>query len=154
MLVQRLVNQYKVSTRQACEAMILTRSVWYYKSIRRSDVADRRRIGEIANTRIRYGVNRIHALSKREGWKDNKKRIHRIYKGERPNLCSNSPRRSKVAAHRIERLNPIKPQQCWSMDFVADQLFNGRKFRVLTLLIILVASALQPGSDNPSKESM
>ncbi|MFN7584594.1 MAG: IS3 family transposase, partial [Bacteroidota bacterium] len=24
--------------------------------------------------------------------------------------------------------------QCWSMDFVADQLFNGRKFRVLTLV--------------------
>ena len=134
MLVQRLVDQYKVSTRQACEAMMLTRSVWYYKSIRRSDVAVRRRIVEIANTRIRYGVNRIHALLKREGWKDNKKRIHRIYKEEGLNLRSKRPRRSKVAAHRMERPSLIKPHQCWSMDFVADQLFNGRKFRVLTLV--------------------
>jgi len=59
---------------------MLTRSVWYYKSVRRSDVAVRRRIVGIANTRIRYGVNRIHALLKREGWKENKKRICRIYK--------------------------------------------------------------------------
>ena len=26
------------------------------------------------------------------------------------------------------------PPQCWSMDFVADQLFDGRKFRALTLV--------------------
>jgi len=34
----------------------------------------------------------------------------------------------------MERPSLIKPLQCWSMDFVADQLFNGRKFRVLTLV--------------------
>jgi len=86
MLVKRLMDQYKVSTRQACEAMMLTHSVWYYKSVRRSDVAVRWRIVEIANTRIRYGVNHIHSLLKREGWKDNKKRIHLIYKEEGLNL--------------------------------------------------------------------
>jgi putative transposase len=114
--------------------MMLTRSVWYNKSVRRSDVDFRRRIVEIANNRIRYGVNRIRALLKREGCKDNKKRIHRIYKEEGLNLRSKRPRRSKVAAHRMERPNLIKPHQFWSMDFVADQLFNGQKFRVLTLV--------------------
>jgi hypothetical protein len=48
---------------------MLTRSVWYYKSVRRSDKAVRRRIVEIANTRIRYGVNRSYVLLRREGWK-------------------------------------------------------------------------------------
>jgi putative transposase len=67
MVVQRLVDQYKVSSRQACEAVMLTSSVWYYKSVRRSDKAVRRRIVEIANTRIRYGVNRIYVLLRREG---------------------------------------------------------------------------------------
>lgn len=102
MVVQRLVGQYKVSTRQACEAVMLTRSVWYYKSVRRSDKAVRRRIIEITNTRIRYGVNRIYVLLRRECWKDNKKRVHRIYKEEWLNLRSKRPRRSKVAAHRME----------------------------------------------------
>ena len=39
-----------------------------------------------------------------------------------------------MAAHRIERPNLTAPHQCWSMDFVADQLFDGRKFRALTLV--------------------
>jgi len=126
---------------------MLTRSVWYYKSVRRSDVAVRRCIVDITNTSIRYGVCRIHALLKCEGWKDNNKRIHRIYKLERLNLRSKSSSRSKVAAYRMKRRSLIKPHECWSMNFVEYQLFNGRKFRVLTL----VDSALQPGSVSPSK---
>lgn len=39
---------------------MLNRAVWYYKSYKRSDKAVRSRIVEIANTRDRYGVNRIH----------------------------------------------------------------------------------------------
>lgn len=83
--------------------MMLNRAAWYYKTTKRSDKAVRSRIVEIANTRIRYGVNRIHVLLRREGWKDNKKRVHRIYKEEGLNLRSKRPRRSKVAAHRMER---------------------------------------------------
>jgi putative transposase len=123
-----------VSTQKACQAVLLNRAAWYYKSCKRSDKAVRSRIVEIANTRVRYGVNRIHVLLRREGWKDNKKRIHRIYKEEGLNLRSKRPRRSKVAAHRMERPKDVNLHQCWSMDFVADQLFNGRKFRVLTLV--------------------
>jgi putative transposase len=52
---------------------MLNRSLWSYKSFRRSDKAVRSSIVEIANTRIRYVVNRIHVLLRREGWKDKKK---------------------------------------------------------------------------------
>lgn len=82
---------------------MLNRAAWYYKPYKRSDNAVRIPIVEIANTRVRYGVNRIHVLLRREGWKDNKKRIHRIYKEEGLNLRSKRPRRSKVAVHRMER---------------------------------------------------
>lgn len=133
-MVQRLIDQYRVSTKKACAALQLHRSIWYYKSVRRSDKAVRKRIVEIAAARVRYGVNRIHVLLRREGWKDNKKRVHRIYKEEGLNLRRKRPRRSKVAAHRMERPSTNNLHQCWSMDFVADQLFDGRKFRVLTLV--------------------
>lgn len=113
---------------------MLNRVDWYYKSCKRSNKAVRSHIVEIANTRVRYGVNRIHVLLRREGWKDNKKWIHRIYKEEGLNLRSKRPRRSKLAAHRMESPKDVNLHECWSMDFVADQLFNGRKFRVLTLV--------------------
>ena len=39
------------------------------------------RIREIAETRIRYGVLRIHILLRHEGWLVNHKKTHRIWKG-------------------------------------------------------------------------
>jgi hypothetical protein len=48
------------------------------------------------------------------------------------NLCSDSiPRHS-----RRERFHPTGPNQVWSMDFVADQLADGRRFRSLTVVDI------------------
>jgi putative transposase len=102
--------------------------------LRREDRAVRERIKEIAAARLRYGYPRIYTLLRREGWKDNKKRVHRIYKEEGLNLRSKRPRRNKAAAHRLERPGLERMYQCCSMDFVADQLFDGRKFRALTLV--------------------
>jgi putative transposase len=133
-LAQGLQQDYQVSIQRACQVIRLFRSAWYYRSRRRDDRAVRERIKEIAAIRVRYGYNRIHTLWRREGWKDNRKRVHRIYKEEGLNLRSKRPRRNKAAAHRLERPGPERLYQCCSMDFVADQLFDGRKFRVLTLV--------------------
>jgi putative transposase len=58
----------------------------------------------------------------------------RIYKQEGLNLRSKRPRRSKSAAHRMERKQVSNINQCWSMDFVADQTCDRRKFRALTVV--------------------
>jgi putative transposase len=110
------------------------RSNWHYKPKGREDRPLRQRIKEIAAARVRYGMWRIYVLLRREGFKDNHKRVHRIYKEEGLNLRSKRPRRSKSAAHRLERNENNCLHHCWSMDFVSDQLFDGRKFRALTIV--------------------
>ncbi len=50
------------------------------------------------------------------------------------NLRSKRPRRNRTAAHRLDRPELSSIHQCWSMDFVADQLFDGRKIRALTVV--------------------
>ena len=134
MLAQRLIDQYRVSKQRACQFIKLHRSAMYYIKCKRDDEAIRKRITEIAQTRIRYGFQRIHTLLRREGWKDNLKRVYRIYKEEGLNLRIKRPRRNKSAAHRLDRPELQGPFQVWSMDFVADQLFDGRKFRALTIV--------------------
>lgn len=129
-----LQDQYQASLHKVCSLIGLSRSVWYYTASRRDDKPIRMRIKEIAEARVRYGFWRIWILLKREGWNDNHKRIYRIYKEEGLNLRSKRPRRSKSGAHRLDRLELTGVHQCWSMDFVADQLFDGRKFRALTLV--------------------
>jgi len=108
--------------------------MWYYKKIGRDDQVLRKRIKEIAETRVRYGCERIFTLLRREGWKDNHKRVYRLYNLEGLNLRSKRPKRNRAGAHRMERVPASCLHECWSMDFVADQLFDGRKFRSLTIV--------------------
>ena len=89
---------------------------------------------EIASTRVRFGFWRIYLLLRREGWKVNHKRIYRLYKAEGLNLMTKRPRRRKAAANRMDRIVLTRPNQSWSMDFVSDALFDGRKFRALTVV--------------------
>jgi len=89
---------------------------------------------EIASTRVRFGFWRIYVLLRREGWKVNHKRIYRLYKAEGLNLRTKRPRRRKAAANRMDRIVLTRPNQSWSMDFVSDALFDGRKFRALTVV--------------------
>jgi putative transposase len=128
-LCNYLVDRYRVSVRRSCSVMLLSHCMYYYRHHRREDRVLRSRIGEIAIARIRYGYGRIYILLRREGWRDNKKRVYRVYKEEGLNLRSKRPRRSKAGAHRLERPAGVGLHQVWSMDFVSDALFDRRRFR-------------------------
>ena len=146
-VAQELIKDYKVSGRRACAVIMMQRSALYYQHHRREDGPVRERIRDIAESRVRYGFWRIHVVLRREGWHDNHKRTYRIYREEGLNLRSKRPRRSKSAAHRLDRPDLDGLYQCCSMDFVADQLFDGRKFRALTLVdnFSRECLAIQPG---------
>ena len=83
---------------------------------------------------MRYDFRRIHSLPRREGFKDNHKRVHRIYKEKGLNLRSKRPMRARSAAHRLELPASNELNHCSSMDFVQDARFNGQKFRYLTIV--------------------
>ena len=92
------------------------------------------KINEIAKTRVRYGYKRIHVLLRREGWSVNHKRVYRIYCEEGLNLRTKKPKRRKSAAQRVQRPPATFLNESWSMDFVTDSLFNGHRFRSLTIV--------------------
>ena len=127
-LAGMLLTEYRVSERRACATVLLARTVYRYVNQPRDDRPVRQRMKEIAETRVRYGFARIHILLRREGWRDNHKRTYRIYKEEGLNLRSKRPRRNKTAAHRQQRPLLTGPHQCWSMDFVSDQILTGENF--------------------------
>lgn len=130
----QLSRNYKVSVRKSSRVMMLGQSGMYYKAHRRDDQPLRQRMKEIADTRVRYGLERVFILLRREGWRDNHKRTYRVYIEEGLNLRSKRPRRSKTAANRLERLVNTGLYECFSMDFVSDALFNGNRFRALTVV--------------------
>lgn len=81
-------------------------------------------------------------LLKREGWQLGKNQAFRLYQEEQLQLRSKLPKRRKMVVCRQVRIKPTQPNQVWSMDFVADQLANGAKFRTLTIIDVFSKEAL------------
>jgi putative transposase len=72
-------------------------------------------------------------MLKRERLVINHKRTERIYHEE--GLALRKKRRRKGAAGaRVVMPPPQKPNERWSMDFVADSTVNGRRFRALAIV--------------------
>lgn len=65
---------------------------------------------------------------------DNVKRVYRLYREEGLSLRLKRPRRNKAAQRRQPKQLAHAINQIWSMDFVADALFDGRKLRMLTVV--------------------
>jgi len=99
-----MMDDYRITIRRACTLVLLLRSMWYYQAQAWDEQAIRRRMREIAMTRVRYGLDRIHILLRREGWRDSRNRVYRLYKLEGLNLRSKRPRRSRSCSHRLDRI--------------------------------------------------
>ena len=134
-MAQKAVQQYGVSIRLACLIFSVSQTCYRYKA--KMDVENE----TIANWLLRltdnhrnwgFGLCYLY-LRNVKGFKWNHKRVYRIYKELELNLRI-KPRK---------RLNREKPEplavpnsinEVWSMDFMHDQLSDGRSFRILNVI--------------------
>lgn len=137
-----MVVSYRTSERQTCDALGFPRSTQRYHSVAEPQHALRIRLKDLASVRIGYGYRRLHVLLRREGWEVNHKRIYRLYRQEGLGLRKKLPRRRVACVKRELRPTATEKNECWSMDFVSDQLFDGRRLRVLVIV------------DNHTRESL
>ena len=146
--VRHLQRRYSVSERRGCEVTGTHRSTCRYESVRPSQAALRQKIRDLAQSRIRYGYKRIHILLRRQGIHVNRQRVHRLYCEEGLQIRARRSRRPVTAAsRRPPRTRPQEPNVAWSMDFVSDQLADGRRFRALTVVDVYTRESLavEPG---------
>ena len=64
----------------------------------------------------------------------NHKKVYRLYRLEELMMQPKRPRRHVSACRRMVRVSASYPNESWSMDFMSDALFNGQRFRLLTLV--------------------
>jgi len=141
-IVDYLKSRYSTSERRACRLVGLARRVYSYKSCKDPHTALRQRMRELAVTRMRYGYRKIGVLLKREGFRHSTGVIYRIYREEGLGLRYRPGRRSKAQVTRPQRKPAVRPNQAWSLDFVADQLANGTRFRCLTIVDVFTRECL------------
>ena len=128
-----LVEAYEMSERRACRAIGADRSSMRYEARRPDDAALRTRLRELAYERRRFGSRRLHALLRREGHLVNRKRVQRLYVEERLHVCRRRGRKRALGV-RAPIAVPDRARARWSVDFVHDQMTDGRRFRVLAVV--------------------
>jgi putative transposase len=134
------VAEHGFSQRRACRLIEVDP-----KTVRRQPTADapevRQRLRELAGERRRFGYRRLGILLAREGMGMNHKKLLRLYREE--GLAVRRRRgRKRATGTRAPMAVPQGPNQRWSLDFVADALSWGRRFRVLAVVDDFTREAL------------
>jgi putative transposase len=125
---------YQASERRALRVFRWPRSTHRHRSLKDPQLALRLRLRELAATRVAYGYRRLQILLQREGWHVNHKRIYRLYRAEGLVMRRKTPRRRVACVKREIRPAALTRNECWSMDFVSDQLFDDHRLRVLVII--------------------
>lgn len=126
--------ELKLSERQACRALGVSRSSMRYQSSRPVPTALIEKLKSLAMKRPRWGYRRLWLLLKREGEQVNHKRVYRLYRAEGLSVRRKA-RKRMVSATRKTVLPPVtRPNERWSMDFVSDVTEGGRRFRVFAVV--------------------
>ncbi len=81
----------------------------------------------------RFGYRRLFILLRRAGEPSGVNRIYRLYREEGLTVRKRRARR-RVTGVRAPILVEAKANARWSLDFVHDQMANGRRFRVLNVV--------------------
>ena len=131
-----------MSERRGCLVLGVERSSVRYISHKPDQTPLILRIRDLATTRTRYGYFRIYILLRREGWVVNHKRVYRLYRNDGLSLRLKKPRRNVSAANRERQPAARAANEMWSMDFVSDALFDGRRLRALTVIDAFTHEAL------------
>ena len=141
-MVLYLCGVYRVSERHACDVVLLPRATHRYQSIRDPLTELRLRMRALAQARIRYGYRKIRVLLIREGWQVGKKLVYRLYREEGLGLRARPKARRTVSEHCRQKPRAEGPNHVWSLDFVADQFTDGRRFRALTVVDVYTRECL------------
>jgi len=128
-----MTTEFRRSQRRACALAGLGRSTCRYRFRRPADDAFRQSLRAIALQRPSFGYRRLGYFLRKDGLRFNHKKLLRLYRAEGLGLPRKRPR--KRLWQRPRPLLPAtRPNERWSIDFIADQLGSGRRFRVLTVM--------------------
>lgn len=122
-----------LSQRRSCELVSLSRTTKRYVKREKHDAELRAKICDMAHARRRFGYRRITEKLRNDGTMVNRKKVYRIYTEE--NLKVRLRRRKRLALPRGTPMEiPTGVNTRWSMDFVSDSLYSGRRFRTLNVV--------------------
>ena len=131
--VVRQLQGLGLSERQALRLVGMSASTLRYRPRDDGNESLRERLKELAGQHRRHGYRMLHSRLRIDGWAINVKRTYRVYREE--GLMVRKRRRKKLPVpERQPLVRPMQPNEVWSMDFLFDELANGRRVKALTVV--------------------
>lgn len=110
-----------------------SKSSYYYERKPKDDSALVDAINVLVDRHPRNGFWLLFNRLRRQGFMWNHKRVYRIYKALGLNFKKRTKQRipSRIK-HPLQDLH--QPNEQWSMDFMSDKLFDGKRYRILNIM--------------------
>src|SRR4051794_5825510 len=139
-MVVAVRKKLKASERATCRAVDQPRSTQRYKAQQRNGekvLCDRMR--ELALRHPRYGYRMITILLREEGFKVNRKRVHRLWRQEGLKVPQKQRKRKRLGGdsssdHACHRTKALEMNQVWSFDFCQDRTDDGRMLKIFSVI--------------------
>ena len=128
-----MVAEFGLNVVLACNAIHISPCTYYYRKKLVSDQEIIAIVAELAATHVAYGFRKIFKRLRLLGYDWNHKRVYRIYCGLQLNL-RHKPKKRLPKRERVTLSVPSKENECWSMDFMSDNLYSGSSFRTFNVI--------------------
>lgn len=133
-MVEFMQQSHHLSLPQACKVMRLPRSSYaYIKVVNPSDLLISDSLSALVDKHPAIGFWQCYHRLRKAGHAWNHKRVYRVYTTMKLNIRRRAKKRLPA---RIKEplLQPTSANQTWSMDFMQDSLWNGKKYRLLNII--------------------
>lgn len=128
-----MINVHGLSSRQACKVLNLPRSTYQYKPKIKDDSELIDQLKAMVDKHPAIGFWQSFYRIRRLGFAWNHKRVYRVYTSLKLNIRRRY-RRRLPARVKQELFKPTAINQVWSIDFMSDSLWDGRRFRLLNII--------------------
>ena len=145
--VSHVRNRLGTSERRACRSLGQPRSTQRYQGRRKEgDAGLVCAMRRIALREPRAGYRSVTRYLRREGWRVNVKRVHRLWKREGLKVPSKVRKRRRLgeSANGAQRRQAERINHVWSYDFVHDRTENGGRLKWLPVLDEFTRECLSP----------
>ena len=134
-MADTLVKDYKLSVKRACEVTNLSRAAWYRRPQKETagDEIIISGLNSLMERWPRWGFWKCFNWLRAQGNMWNHKRVWRVYCAMKLNLPRRKKRMRLTRERQVLTIQPIA-NYSWSLDFMSDALYNGKRFRTLNII--------------------
>jgi putative transposase len=135
--VDHLQRVLGLSQRLACRIVGQHRSTQRHQPTEpERDRVLRAELRQLSRDHPRWGYRRAHAVLGEQGWRVNRKAIHRLWREEGLCVPVRHRKRQRLGSSTCpaDRLAAEHPEHVWALDYQFDQTEDGRRLKLLNVV--------------------